>query len=266
MNTPNNSPFNDPDDTITFKRSHFFAALLPIAFVLGLAVGYLFWGRSPGSGELPVSAAPASTFLTEAATEESPDVPESEDQAAAESEQTVQRYPVPVDDDPAIGPEDAPITLIEFSDYECPYCKRWHDEVFDRLRAEYPDQVRFVYRDFPLTSIHPNAEPAAMAANCAHEQDAFWEFHDKLFEQASGLSQEAYISYAEELDLDMDSFTECVESERYKAEVQGDMQYAVNLGIRSTPTFFLNGLPLVGAQPYEVFQEVIEKELAGEIP
>jgi protein-disulfide isomerase len=122
-----------------------------------------------------------------------------------------------------------------------------------------------VYRDFPLFSIHPNAMPAAEAANCAYEQGSFWEFHDKLFGMELALSAEAYRQYAQDLGLDVDAFNECVETRRYQDEVQADYAYASELGVRSTPTFFINGIALVGAQPYEVFQQVIDKELAGEL-
>jgi protein-disulfide isomerase len=239
------------EDTLVFKRTHLYSVLLPLAFVLGLSVGYLFWGRGsdpPPPAPQVVAAQPTAAPQQVAGT------------------QAVRRYEVPVDDDPAIGPQDAPITLIEFSDYECPYCSRWHDQVFNKLRQEYPDQVRIVYRDFPLSSIHPNAAPAAEAANCANEQDSFWEFHEKLFSGEYDLGEEAYLQYAEDLGLETDEFQECLESGRYSDEVMADYQFASGLGVRSTPTFFLNGIPLVGAQPYEVFKEVIEKELAGEIP
>lgn len=235
------------EDKITFKRSHLYMALLPLAFVVGLSVGYLFWGRQPLSQR---SAAPQAT-----------------PQAAAQDErpQAVKRYDVPVDDDPILGPEKAQITLIEFSDYECPYCRRWHEEVFNRLVEEYSDQIRFVYRDFPLSSMHPEATPAAEAANCANEQGAFWQFHALLF-SSSDLSSETYLQYATELNLDVQKFTACVESGKYSAEVEADYQYAAELGVRSTPTFFINGLPVVGAQPYDVFKDIIDRELAGEIP
>jgi protein-disulfide isomerase len=241
------------ESTLVFKRSHLYTVLLPLAFVLGLSVGYIFWGRAPVAGAAPQAAVP------QAATP-------SDQQAAAEAQQAVQRYDVPVDDDPAIGPEDAPITIIGFSDYECPYCRRWHEQVFTRLRQEYPDQVRIIYRDFPLKSIHPNAVPAAEAANCANEQEAFWEFNDKLFSGEYALSDDDYLRIATDLGLDAQAFEQCYSSGRYADEVEADYQYAGNLGVRSTPTFFLNGLPIVGAQPYEVFKDVIDKELAGEIP
>jgi protein-disulfide isomerase len=220
--------------------------LMPVVFLVGLAAGYLIWGREVVSLKAALDTAGASASV--------PAVPEQ-----------VKRYDVPVDDDPSIGPENAAITLIEFSDYECPFCQRWHAETFARLREKYPDQLRIVYRDFPLAN-HPNAQPAAEAAGCANEQGAFWEYHDKLFAGQSGLSAAAYRKYAGEIGLDMEKFNECVETRRYREEVEADLNYAANLGVGSTPTFFLNGIPLVGAQPYEYFEMVIEKELAGEIP
>jgi protein-disulfide isomerase len=239
-----------PEITITLRRIQLFAILLPLTFALGLAAGYLVWGRSP-----------AATASGAAASSSSPDA-----SGASATPQQVVRYEVPVDDDPVLGPQNAAITIIEFSDYECPYCRRWHSDVFENLRDAYSDQVRFVYRDFPLSSIHPNALPAAEAANCANEQGAFWEFHDKLFSMEQGLGSEAYQQYASQLGLDESAFGECLESGRFRSEVQADYDFAAELGIRSTPTFFINGIAVVGAQPYEVFEQIIDKELAGEIP
>ena len=233
-------------DTLTFKRSHVYATLILLAFVVGLAVGYLFWGRG--------SDAPPKTVAAPAAPQE------------AEETRQITRYDVDEDDDPVFGPADAAITIIEFSDYECPYCRRWHEEVLPGLLEAYPDQIRLVFRDFPLTSIHPNATPAASAANCARDQEQFWAFNQKLFSMEYSLSKSGYQIYADELGLDMDVFNECLESGRYNDEVQADLDYAVNLGVRSTPTFFVNGIPIVGAQPLEAFSQLIDQELAGEIP
>lgn len=230
------------DDRLVFKRTHVYAALLPVAFILGLAVGYLFWGRNTSA---PTPAAAAAS--------------------ASQEEQPVRRYEVPEDDDPVRGAANGTITIIEFSDYECPYCQSWHQEVWGPLQAAFPDQVRLVFRDFPLPN-HPNAVPAAEAANCAGEQDRYWDFHDQLFSWELGLNRDAYLEYARRLNLDMTAFTQCVDERRYADEVQADFDYAANLGVRSTPTFFINGLPLVGAQPFDVFKQVIEKEIAGEIP
>ena len=260
----------EDQETITFRRSHLYALLLPLAFVLGLSVGYLFWGRiSPiaSTATLPgtTSGAAAVTGNEQAQT--------SAGQAAAQNQTTGQdpyqqvvRYDVPIDDDPINGPDNAAITIIEFSDFECPYCRQWHEQVYNRLFQTYSGQIRIVYRDFPLTSIHPNAFPAAEAANCAGEQGVYWAYHDQLFGQEFGLGKDAYQQYAEQLNLNMASFNACLDSGKYQAEIQADFEYAAQLGVRSTPTFFINGIALVGAQPFEVFQQVIDKELAGEIP
>ncbi len=238
--------------TLTFKRSHVYAALLPLAFVVGLAVGYIFWGRTtPDAAPTTADAAPAQAAQV---------------QAEQAEPQQVQRYDIPEDDDPVWGPADAPITIIEFSDYECPYCRRWHVEVWPQIQETYSEQVRLVYRDFPLTTIHPNATPAAAAANCAGEQDTYWEFSELLFSMELGLDKNAYEQYASNLSLDLDAFSDCLDSGRQNEEVMADYEYAASLGVRSTPTFFVNGIPLVGAQPFEVFQNLIEQELSGEIP
>ena len=255
-----------PEETVTFKRSNLYtvlivmyAVLVPLVLAAGLGAGYLIWGQDTGSTDAnaaqtqPDDAQQAAQAAVQAQTG-APEVPPE-----------ITRYAVSIDDDPILGPEDASITIIEFSDYECPYCRRWHQEVLPQLIEEYPDQVRLVYRDFPLTSIHANAVPAAVAANCAHEQDGYWEFNELLFNSEQGLSTEAYQQYAEEIGLDSDSFDECLESNRYEDEVMADFEFASQLGIRSTPTFFINGIALVGAQPYEVFKQLIDQELAGEL-
>jgi protein-disulfide isomerase len=235
---------------------HIYAILMPLVFGLGLGIGYLVWGRLPaGTASATVDQSTSETGADPAAA-----------QVSTPATSQIVRYDVPVDDDPAIGPEDAPITIVEFSDYECPYCRKWHSEVFTKLQDEYPQQVRLVYRDFPLSSIHANAAPAAEAANCANEQGKFWPYHENLFSMELGLSDEAYQKYATRLGMNVQSFQECMESNRYEAEVQADYQFAADLGVRSTPTFFINGIAIVGAQPFDVFKQVIDKELAGEIP
>lgn len=223
------------------------------AFLLGVGAGYLLWAR-------PLSANITQLQATNAALVAPPQAPE------AQQNQPVQRYDVPVDDDPILGSSDAPITIIEFSDYECPFCRRWHQEVMPQIQAKYGDSVRFVYRDFPLYSIHPNAEPAAIAANCAGEQDQYWAFNELIFATDTPLSREVYEAHAQTLEMDLDAFRACIDSGRTKAEVDADYAYASQLGVRSTPTFFINGLAVVGAQPFEVFEQLIDMELAGQIP
>jgi protein-disulfide isomerase len=251
LSTEAESNSSAPAERPQRRRFSLYLGLIPLTFGLGMLAGYLLWGQSP--------AVAASTSDVAASAP-------SGEEAAAVIPQAVTRYDIPTAGSPALGPADAPITIVEFSDYECPYCRRWHLETLPRLRAAYPEQLRFVFRDFPITSIHANAAPAAEAAHCAGEQDAFWEFNEKLFTMELGLSPSAYKQYASGLGLDEQAFGECVDERRYAKDVQDDFEFAANLGIRSTPTFFINGIALVGAQPFEVFQQVIDLELAGEIP
>jgi protein-disulfide isomerase len=236
-------------NTVVFKRSHFYALMVVFAFAVGILVGYVAWGRAPVVAQ--VAAAPV-------------EVPAG--QAAAEAEQAFTRYDIPTEGFPSLGPEDAEIVIVEFSDYQCPFCKRWHDQVYQQLLAAYPGQIRLVFRNLPLTSIHPDAMSAAVASLCAEEQGSFWQFHDKLFSDAYGLGRSAYTRYASDLDLDTASFEACLDSGKFDDFIQADMDFSLNLGVRSTPTFFVNGLAVVGAQPLDVFKQVIDQELAGEIP
>lgn len=134
------------------------------------------------------------------------------------------------------------------------------------MLAAYPGQIRFVYRNLPLTSIHPDAMPAAVAAMCAEDQGAYWPYHDKLFSDEYGLNRDAFIQYAVDLGLDGSAFEACLDSGKFDNFIQEDMDFSLNLGVRSTPTFFVNGLAVVGAQPIDVFTQLIDQELAGEIP
>ncbi len=248
---------------IVIRRSHFYAALIPLAFILGLSVGFLFWGR--GGDALPVAAsvAPESAAISSSSAAQSNSAAEP---AAPADQSDLIRYDIPVDDDPTLGPENAPITIIEFSDFECPFCRKFHQETFDQILQTYPEQIRFVYRDFPLVSIHTNAVSAAEAANRAGDQDVYWDYHDRLFSMEYGLGRDAYIRYATDLGLDLGTFEQCLDNRTYAEEVQADFNFAARLGVRSTPTFFINGIALVGAQPFEVFQQLIDQELAGELP
>jgi protein-disulfide isomerase len=244
------SPTPIQEDTVTFKRSHFYSVLTVLAFAAGVLLGYAVWGfESPGA-TAPVAANQPSGAIAE---------------APVTQQAEFRRYDIPIEDSYAIGPADAPITIVEFSDYQCPFCRRWHDEVYEPLLAAYPGKIRMVYRHFPLTSIHPDAMSASEAAMCAGEQDAYWNFHEKLFSSDS-LGKAAYIQYAQDLGLNMADFETCLTAHKYQQAIQADIDFAVNLGIRSTPTFFINGLAIVGAQPLDVFKQVIDKELNGEIP
>ncbi len=240
------------EDTVTFKRSHFYAVLTVLAFAAGILLGYVVWG---------MDAAGANTPAAQTAGQTSGPVVE----APVTQQAQYKRYDIPTDNFYALGPADAPITIVEFSDYECPFCRRWYAEVYKPLLAAYPGRIRLVYRNLPLTSIHPDALAAAEAAMCAGEQDVYWKYHDKLF-SSEALGNSTFIQYAQDLGLNMAVFEACISDHKYQKTIQTDSDFAINLGINSTPTFFINGLALVGAQPLDVFQQVIDKELRGEIP
>jgi protein-disulfide isomerase len=167
---------------------------------------------------------------------------------------------VSADDDPSIGPEDAPVTIIEFSDYECPFCAKVEPTIMQVLEA-YGDDVRFVYRDFPLDS-HRDAQKAAEAAECADDQGKFWEYHDLLFANQGNLGVSSLRQFASDLDLDVDAFNDCLDSDKYEDEVKKDFQDGQAAGVGGTPAFFINGQLVSGAQPFSVFKQVIDAELA----
>jgi protein-disulfide isomerase len=170
---------------------------------------------------------------------------------------------VSVDDDPSWGPEDAPVTIVEFSDFQCPYCARFVTQTYPQIKQQYEGKVRFVFRDFPLTQIHENAQNAAEAAGCANEQGKFWEYHDMLFTNQSALDVASLKSYASQLGLDSATFDQCLDSGKYAEEIQKDLQDGNQYGVQGTPSFFVNGLLVSGAQPFSVFQAVIDAALEG---
>jgi len=158
------------------------------------------------------------------------------------------------------GPKDAPVTLVEFTDFHCPFCGKVVATLKDVMR-EYDGKIRWVFRDFPIASLHPGAPKAAEAARCAGEQGKFWEYHDLLFESQSAATIEDFKRSAEHLKLELKSFGQCLDTGKHRAAVEADVQEGARLGITGTPTFFINGRILVGAQPLENFRKIIEAEL-----
>jgi len=167
--------------------------------------------------------------------------------------------PVSVDDDPSIGPAEAPVTIVEFSDFQCPYCKL-SVPMIKEILAKYPDKVKVVYRDYPGPH-HPHAQQAAEAAQCAGDQGKFWEYHDSLFDHQAPGAGWNFTELAKEIGLNQDAFATCLNTGRYRQEVAKDLHDGFKLGVTSTPTFFINGRPLVGARPFAEFQPVIDRLL-----
>lgn len=162
-------------------------------------------------------------------------------------------------DEPAKGPADAPILIVEYSEFQCPYCQRVGPTVKQVLDT-YGDKVRLVFRDYPLP-FHNNAAMASQAGQCAHDQGKFWEYHDKLFANQKALEVDSLKKYAAELGLDADKFNACLDSGSQKAKVDADVERGTASGVRGTPAFFINGRFLSGAQPFAAFQAIIDEEL-----
>ena len=191
------------------------------------------------------------------------------------SGQPSQPIKISVDNDPVRGNPDAPITIIEFSDFQCPFCARFHVQTLPSILEEYIDtgKVNLVYRDFPIQSIHPNALPAAVAAECANEQGKYWQYHDTLFERQNSWSKldtgsviSTFSQYATDIGLEQQQFDSCLGSGKYLQEVQQDLNDGRTYDITGTPGFFIGNddigfVKIDGAQPFESFKKVIDSQL-----
>ena len=189
--------------------------------------------------------------------------------------QPTQPVKISLDNDPIRGDPNAPITIVEFSDFQCPFCARFHVQTLPLLLEEYIDsgKVNLVYRDFPIQSIHPNALAAAVAAECANEQGEYWEYHDTLFEKQSGWSRldsnaaiSTFSQYATDVGLEQQQFDSCLGSGKYLEEVQGDLSDGRDYDITGTPGFFIGNadigfVKINGAQPFDSFQRIIDAQL-----
>jgi protein-disulfide isomerase len=169
-------------------------------------------------------------------------------------------------DAPFRGAADAPVVIIEFADFQCTYCGRWYQQTLPSILEAYPNQVKFVYRHFPIFG--DDSVRAAMAADCANDQGMFWEMHDRLFtrlenQEQAPLSEDTLVSYAQELGLDTSTFSECLSSQKYLDSVISDYQTAQSYGLQGTPGFVIDGVVYkMGAQPFTVFDGIIKSELA----
>ncbi len=177
-------------------------------------------------------------------------------QLAQASASNVGGIDVVTTDDPSMGSKDAPLTIVEFADFGCPYSEQV-SHVLRRLATLYPETIHYIYRDFPLADLHPEAVLAAVAGECAEEQKSFWAYHDKLYQHQDALSEEDLIRYAEEVGMDKRDFRTCLNSGRYTDEVVEDISDGSAAGVYGTPTFFLNGTRVEGAIPDDVLTQIV---------
>ena len=235
-------------DTITLKKDTLWkgvAGIFALLFVVSLFMGGISFpgGESSGNAIAPPSGG---------------NIPPTQQPSVVSAS---------ADDDPFLGSENAPITLIEFSDYQCPFCGRFWSQTLDQIKTEYIDtgKVKFVYRDFPLDSIHPFATPAAEAAECVRDaaggsNEAYFEYHDKIFTNQQALNNENLKIWAQELGYNIDS---CLSSGKFADEVRKDLADAQAAGGRGTPFFVIvgsdgKGTPLSGAQPFSAFKQILD--------
>lgn len=169
------------------------------------------------------------------------------------------RVNISLKDTPIRGAKNASVTVVEFSDFECPFCSRIQP-VMKQLRSNYKDRVNFAFKHFPLP-FHRRAKKVHLAALCAGEQGRFWEFRDMIFDHPGKIDPADLNGYAERLGLNMPDFEKCVSDERYASKIESDFQEGVEIGVQGTPSFFVNGRPLSGAQSYSTFSTVIDEEL-----
>lgn len=244
-----------PVPSFSYNRSSYtpilVIALAIFAFLLGMMatkIQYLEGGVKPTQNALVPTAAPG----------------------AAQPTIAPQKVEVAEGHLPVLGNKDAKVTIVEFSDFQCPFCKRFVDQTWEQLKKDYIDsgKAKLTFRHLPLSSIHPNAQKAAEASECANEQDKFWDYHDKLFATQDTWSAKAadaaaadFTSYAGELGLNTDQFSSCLSSGKYTEAITKDSTDAATAGATGTPAFFINGYILVGAQPISAFKTEIDKYL-----
>ncbi len=169
-------------------------------------------------------------------------------------------YEIELGSAPIRGSEDAKVTIVEWADFQCPFCVRVHPTL-EKLGEEYGDQVRFAFKHLPL-SMHKKARAAHEATEAAHRQGKFWEMHDRIFANPRDLSPETYLRYAKEIGLDIDQYNRDLKSSSVRKVVDADLALARELGVTGTPSFFINGRFLSGAQPYASFARMVDEELA----
>jgi len=209
------------------------ATLVGLGVLMGLGAGWLLFREEPGTAR-----AGGESGVTEA-------------------------HGIDVTNDPVLGADDAPITIVEFSDFDCPFCSRFASQTAPVLRRNYGDRVRWIFVNLPLTSIHPRAYDAALGGECAHEQDMFWEWYDAMFSGQFDSSRDGLRDAARHIGLEGDRFAQCLDEADFASEVAADLREAQKYYILGTPTFYINDYRLEGAQPPEAFAAVIDSILSG---
>lgn len=256
------------NNNVVVKKSAFNGLIIGIIIIVGIAAFFA------GSYTASISSNQVSTEDLEDAMAKL-ELKLLQNQLPTQRVQAPLHVKISADDDPIIGDEDAPITIIEFSDFQCPFCARFHVQTLPLIMEQYIEEskVKLVFRDFPIQSIHPNALPAAVAAECANEQGKFKNMHDMLFEKQDEWNNKEtvsavslFIQYAEQIELEKDVFESCISSGKHIEEIRNDLDDGRNYGVTGTPGFFVGNdeigfVEIKGAQPFDSFKKIIDAQL-----
>ncbi len=251
------------DEAFAVSRTLLNYFVVGITFlVVGVVIG-LLWGDNQATKNEELINQAVGTAVADVSEQVSEDVVAAMESLGGGGQELDlnQRYDVVAGDAPSLGAEDAVITMVEFSDFRCGYCGRFAREILPALLENYDDQINFVYRNYIMFG-QPSYE-AALAAACANDQGEFWAYHNLLFETDEELSREVFTGLADQLELDAEIFTDCFDNENHRDSILAELEEGRSLYITGTPTFFINGRPIIGAQPYVNFVQVIEQELAA---
>lgn len=224
----------------------FVKALGVLLLVVGACVGLFYYIFSSLLGDLISENSPITQF-TKA---------DAQDQVSREQFRVVAES----HDDPYLGNKDADIVIVKFMDLGCPFCAQ-EAPIIDRLIKKYSQEIKIIFRDFPLEELHPGATEAAIAANCAHQQDMYWPMAKRLYEEQGQLDILTFDRHAQDLGLDMQKYESCVESDITLKEIRSDQSDALAVGVRQTPVFYINGNRVAGAITYEAFERIIDTTL-----
>lgn len=255
-----------PNDSIVVNQTTFFYFVVAAVFTIaGFIIG---WVTATTTINSTVSAVRADTIA--AAEQAAKNAVSGIQINAAAPAAVVQPTPTPIPrqvidigDSASWGPADAKVTIVTFSDFQCPYCQVFSSQAYPLIKQNYGDKVRFVFKHFPITQSHPQAYGAALASECANEQGKFWEYHDKLFAQQDNLYPASLEQYAIDVGVaNLDQFKQCYNSQKYASKVDQDMAAGEGHFVTGTPIFFINGYYMSGARPFAQFKTAIDAALA----
>ncbi len=254
-------PAPDREEIVVSRSTVYYTAIAILFFVAGYIVAWAVFSTTTGSLLTDVKNA-ASSGANEAVATGIARLGNGAVAVAPPTPTPIPKQDINPGDSPAWGPANSRVTIVTFSDFQCPYCEAFYKDTYQLLKQRYGDKIRFVFKDFPLDQ-HPQARPAAYAGQCANEQGKFWEYHDVLFQNQADLSEAGLIRYAQQVGVaDIGKFTECYKTQKYKARIDADVQYGMSKFVGGTPTFYINGQYAAGVLNFQLLAGYLDGLLA----